>query len=83
MRRVIRSYQLLQIGAAQKRVYKTLFTETQRSIDFLGAEGVKITSLAQRLPLLLHPDLLNKEQSQEKGERELERGTKRKALSGP
>lgn len=26
----------------------------KRSIDFLGAEGVKITSLAQRQPVLLH-----------------------------
>lgn len=39
MRRVIRYYQLLQIRAAWKGVYKTLFTETRKEYWFFRSRG--------------------------------------------
>lgn len=56
-------------GAVQKGAYKHSSQRLKRSIDFLGAERVKMTSLAHGSPHSSTRDLSNKEQSQEKANR--------------
>lgn len=52
--------------AAQRESIKHSPLRLKRSIDFLGAEGVKITCLTQHSHCSATLDLSNKEQSQEK-----------------
>lgn len=56
-------------GAVQKGDYKHSSQRLKRSIDFLGVERVKMTSLAHGSPHFSTRDLSNKEQSQEKADR--------------
>lgn len=71
------------LGLLRREWIKRSSQRLERSIDFLGAEGVKITSLGQRQHCSSTLDLYKKRTKSGKGRKmELERGTKRKALSG-
>lgn len=75
-------------GAVQKGAYKHSSQRLKRSIDFLGAERVKMTSLAHGSPRSSTRDLSNKEQSQERqtdgaGKRNKEEGVVRSPKAFP
>lgn len=71
------------LGLLRREWIKRSSQRLERSIDFLGAEGVKITSLAQSQHCSSTLDLYKKRTKSGKGRKmELERGTKRKALPG-